>query len=251
MNAMEFAVAAALCGQRRVPSMFSNLVRDKRCRVKHMGAHRGNLRTNDGLDWMAALFGDFNNNFGAQGTMSFTSTTLTDSAAAWTTNQWKGRIVAVNSSTTPFMVYGVVLSNTGAVLTVDRWYTPSAPSGAAAATPTGVGLGYQIVHGGCPHWWMALTADATAPAAGDTTLASEITTNGLARAMATSYSHTAGVASYSISKTFTCTGGSNTVNKEAVFNAQNGGRMPFESAESSPPTLVSGDTLAQTVSVTI
>ena len=49
-------------------------------------------------------------------------------------------------------------------------------------------------------------------------------------------------------------GGIIAVTKEAVFGACNttaGGVMPFESAEPNPPTLVSGDTLTQTVTITI
>ena len=96
--------------------------------------------------------------------------------------------------------------------------------------------------------WLALTADATAPAVGDTTLASEITTNGFARAAGT-YAHTGGSNTFTISHTFTATG-TQTINKEGVFNASSVGTLGFESAEPSPPTLVSGDTLAQTVTIT-
>jgi hypothetical protein len=95
---------------------------------------------------------------------------------------------------------------------------------------------------------MALTADSAAPSATDTTLASELTTNGFARAQGT-YAHTGGSSTYTLSKTFSCTGGSTTINKEGVLAAQNGGVLTFESAEPSPPTLISGDSLTQTVSV--
>lgn len=97
-----------------------------------------------------------------------------------------------------------------------------------------------------PADFLGVTADATAPAAGDTALTGEITTDGLARAQAT-YSHSAGVASYLLSKLFTFTragGVDRTINKMAVFNASSAGSMTFESLVPSPPTLqLNGDTL--------
>lgn len=98
--------------------------------------------------------------------------------------------------------------------------------------------------------YLALSSDTTAPAAGDTTLTGEYTTNGLARALGT-YAHTAGTSTFTESNTFTCTAASQTVNKEAVFNAASGGTMWFESAEPTPPTLNNGDTLTQSCQVSI
>jgi hypothetical protein len=99
--------------------------------------------------------------------------------------------------------------------------------------------------------YIALTEDSGAPAAGDTTLTSELAVEGLSRALGT-YAHTGGATSYTISNTFTKSGGSaRTINKMALFNAASTGTMPFESAMPSPPTLVSGDTLAVTVTVNI
>jgi hypothetical protein len=172
-----------------------------------------------------------------------TTVTLPTSGAPGGTGVWNGSIIIMGG------VYGVILSNTNAsppVLTIDRWNTPGAPGGGAAGTPA-AGV-YVIVAGAAPIQWLALTADAVAPAIGDTTLASELTTNGFARAFGT-YSHTLSTAAFALAKTFTCTGGSTTINKEAAFLGQNGSFMPFESAEPSPPTLISADTLAQTVTV--
>lgn len=58
--------------------------------------------------------------------------------------------------------------------------------------------------------WIALTTDATAPAATDTSLASEETANGLARAQAT-ITHSAGAGSTLLSHTWTYTGSSSKV----------------------------------------
>lgn len=99
--------------------------------------------------------------------------------------------------------------------------------------------------------YLALTENATAPAAGDTTLTGELTASGLGRAQAT-YAHTAGASTYTLTKAFTSSDATpRTINKMAVFNASSAGTMPFESAVPSPPTLVSGDqlTLTETISI--
>ena len=67
--------------------------------------------------WARALGGG---SVGAAGTATATSSTsLTNSGATWTTNQWQGMRVVSGG------VWGNISSNTGTVLTVDRWYTPS------------------------------------------------------------------------------------------------------------------------------
>lgn len=211
-------------------------------RVKH------NLRTNAGADWQALVMGGgVAIGAAATGTTgtapTATAYTLTGVSAPGSTSAYNNFLIVVAG------VWGVILSNTNAappVVTVDRWNNSTAPNGAAGSTPANSSV-WTLVPAG-PNYWEALTADSTAPAAGDTTLASEITTNGLARAGMT-YSHTAAATSYALTHTFSCTGGSTTINKEGLFNAQNGGAMSFESAEPSPPTLISGDSLAQTVTI--
>lgn len=183
----------------------------------------------------------------ATGTSTAVSaTTMTNTGASFPTagQGLAGQIVVSGSR------YAVIVSNTATVLTLDQWYDPASSSGASGSTPaTGV---YVILPGQFPAAWMAVTSDAAAPAATDTTLASEATTNGFARAVGT-YSHSAAASTYQLQKVFTASG-TLTVNKEAQFGAANptaGGVMPFESAVPSPPTLVSGDTLTLTVTVTI
>ncbi len=183
-----------------------------------------------------------------------TATTLTNSGAAFTTagQGLAGQIVAVgaNSAGAGSIVYGVILSNTATVLTVDQWYNPASATGAAGTTPSATGQ-YQILPGQNPASWLALSSDATAPTAADTTLTAELTTNGFSRAVGT-YAHTAAATTYTLTKLFTASGTS-TINTEGVFGAATSatGVMPFKAAETSPPTLVSGDTLTQTVTVTI
>ncbi len=151
----------------------------------------------------------------------------------------------------------MVVSNTATVLTVDRWYTPSSPGGAAASTPsTGV---YIILPGNAPYWYMALTTNATAASATDTTLASEITTagGGLIRKLAT-YAHTTGAASYSLAATFTVNGSDTglpaTIAKIGIFNSIVGatGRMQFETLLGTTAVLSAvGDALTVTDTVSM
>jgi len=102
-----------------------------------------------------------------------------------------------------------------------------------------------------PMTWVALTANATAPAAGDTTLTAEITTagGGLVRKQST-YAHTAGTSSYTQTTTFTANGSDSlpvTIAKRGVFNASSAGTLGYEALVSPTATLsASGDQLTLT-----
>jgi hypothetical protein len=230
--------------------IFSTVVRDGRGRLKYR-SRRHNLRTTAGGDWQATVLatGSVNSTYdtGTAAATTATTVTLPTSGAPGGTGVWNGRIISLANR------WGVILSNTNAsppVLTIDGWHTPTAPGTIGSTPAAGV---YNILPGQASIMYLALTADATAPAAGDTALATELAANGFTRAFFTTYSHTGGTAAVALANTFTCTGGSTTINKEGVFIAANGASggdvMPFESAEPSPPTLISGDTLAQTVTI--
>lgn len=104
--------------------------------------------------------------------------------------------------------------------------------------------------------YLALTANATAPSASDTTLTAEIATGGggLIRAQAT-YAHTGGTATATLTKTFTANGSDAlpvTVAKMGAFNASSSGTMGFETLISPTATIsASGDALTLTETVTI
>lgn len=194
----------------------------------------------------------------AQGTATASSgTTLTNSGAAFPTagQGLAGQIVAVgaNSSGVGATVYGVIVSNTATVLTVDQWYSGTSTTGAAGSTPNATGQ-YIVLPGQNPAAWMAVTADAVGPSTADTTLASELTSSvGLGRAVGT-YAHTAAASTYTLIHLWTASGAGATVNKEAQFGAATitgGGVMPFESAEPTPPALIAGDTLQNTITISI
>jgi hypothetical protein len=91
--------------------------------------------------------------------------------------------------------------------------------------------------------YIALTNSAITPAATDTTLASEITSNGLARANGTP-AHTSNATSYTLAYTFTATG-TQAAQAAAVFNATSSGTMCFENTFTQA-SLVANDTLTVT-----
>jgi len=206
-------------------------------------------------DWLAKAMGNGPSSAFATATGAATAssaTSLTNSGAAFpTTGQGlAGQIVVCWISTT-VLVYGVITSNTATVLTVDQWYNATSTSGAAGTTPASTAP-YIIIPGQNPAPWMAVSATAFTPATSDTTLSGELTGSGFARAVGT-WSHTAAASTYQLVHLWTATG-TQTINNEAQFGAATttaGGVMPFESAEPSPPTLVSGDTLQNTVTITI
>ena len=100
--------------------------------------------------------------------------------------------------------------------------------------------------------FVASTESTITPAAGDTTLTGEITTNGLARADATTKSHTAAANTTTIEHTFTASGSFTNVKASALFNASSAGTMPHEANfGTGSGTLASNDTLKITWTLTL
>jgi hypothetical protein len=104
--------------------------------------------------------------------------------------------------------------------------------------------------------YLALTANSTAPAGGDTTLTAEIATGGggLIRAQAT-YAHTNGQATYTLSKTFTANGSDSlpvVVAKVGVLNASSSGALVWSTLLSATATISAvGDALTVTETITL
>lgn len=212
------------------------------------------MRVNSGADHQSkAMGGGLGGEVGVA-TASSATTLTTNSAVTHTSNDLAGQRVI---TTLAAIAEGVIVSNTSGtntVLTVDHWVVPGTT--ATATTPTST-TPYTIQSGAGPGRVIALSTNATAPSATDTALAGELNNagGGLNRARST-YSHTLGAASYSLTNTFTANGsdpGSSTVQKIGVFNSTVPvtGILIFESAVTSPPTLVSGDTIAITETVNI
>lgn len=98
--------------------------------------------------------------------------------------------------------------------------------------------------------YIAVTTDTGAPAAGDTSLTSEITTNGLGRALATTRTHSAGTNTTNLAITFTASGTHTAVQKSGLFNASSSGTMTHENTFT-PVTLASGDSLQVSWTLTL
>lgn len=98
--------------------------------------------------------------------------------------------------------------------------------------------------------FIAVTVNTAAPADGDTTLTGEITTGGLARADASTKTHSAGTNSTTISHTFTASATHTAVQKAALFDAASTGTMYHENTFTAT-TLISSDTLTVTWTLTL
>lgn len=92
--------------------------------------------------------------------------------------------------------------------------------------------------------YIASTESSITPAAANTTLTGEISTNGLARADATTKTHSAGTNSTTIEHTFTASGSFTSVLASATFNAASVGTMPhIANFSSGSGALAANDTL--------
>lgn len=98
--------------------------------------------------------------------------------------------------------------------------------------------------------FVAVTTDAGAPDAGDTTLASEITTGGLGRADADTKTHTTGTNVTTIEHTYTASATHTAVVKSGLFNAASSGTLTHENTFTTV-TLQSNDTLRVTWTLTL
>jgi hypothetical protein len=97
--------------------------------------------------------------------------------------------------------------------------------------------------------WIALTNTAVTPAAGDTTLSGEITTNGLARAQGT-VNHTAGTNTTTVAHTFTCATSSQSCQAVMLFTASSAGTGNHELVFTAR-TLQVGDQISVTYTITL
>lgn len=204
------------------------------------------IKVNGGQDLQAkALTGGA---VGFVGTASAaTATTLTSSG--FTASAYVGQMVVVASATTK--AYGVILSNTTTVLTVDQWNSPSSP-GTVATTP-GATDNFVIMPGAAFVQYMAITGTNITPAATDTALSGELTTNGLGR-KAAAYAHTTGANTYTLTATYTYTGGTTqNIFAMGTFNTPvaSSGIMLHETAFTQATVNTNGDALTLTQTVTM
>lgn len=206
-----------------------------------------NLLTNTGRDLMAAAMGSAG--FGVSATIATasSSTSLTATATPFVASAYVGwTVVAEESTNAP--VWANIGSNTTSVLTVDAWKTGDDTAG----TTPGSTANYFILPS-CRARYLGLTTDSGAASASNTSLTSEITTNGGNRQLAT-YAHTGGTATFTLAKTFTITGTLTAIHRMGLFTASNttaAGVMVFETVLNQDATVGNGDSLAVTWTGTI
>jgi hypothetical protein len=165
------------------------------------GSDIKNLLTQTGRNILDASFLG-GGQLGYAGTATATGTaSLTATGTPWTASAYIGMVVVASAG-----AYGVILSNTTSVLTIDRWYTLATPGGSAASTPSGTTT-FVIVNGGAFAMFMGLSNTNITPAVTDTTMTGEITTasGGLIRKIYT-WAHSAGTTTTTATGVFTVNG---------------------------------------------
>jgi hypothetical protein len=128
--------------------------------------------SNGGRDMIAAMIAG-QAGFGVTSTIATasSSTSITATSTPFVASAYIGQIV-VAEETTAAPVWGVIVSNTTSVLTIDGW---KYGDGTAGTTP-GSTANYNILPGAAPYRYIALTENASAASASSTALTGEITT---------------------------------------------------------------------------
>jgi hypothetical protein len=187
-----------------------------------------------------------------------TATSLTATGTPWTASNLATpqlglaglRVFAPVTGVTTAPCYANIVSNTTSVLTLDQWW--NAADG-VATTPAGTNSFIVAPGGAAAFRFVALTTNATAPAATDTTLTGEITTGGCGRALGT-YAHTLGAATLTLTKAFSVSATFTAIHKAGVFSAlSSAGADPmiYSTALNLDATVGSGDTLTLTWTATL
>jgi hypothetical protein len=163
------------------------------------------------------------------------------------------RVYSNAHTTTGKTVYGNIVSNTTSVATIDQWWTDVDGVG---TTPTS-GDGFIIGAGGIASVrFMGLTTNASAAAATDTTLASEITSGGCGRALATfarGSNPSGGSGTFTLQKVFSVTSSFTAIYKMGLFcclTSAGADPMFFETVLNQAATVGNGDTLTVTDTIT-
>lgn len=204
-----------------------------------------NYKTTTGMDWLHRAMGGYLAPIVTLGTAtSTTATTWVKTAAGFTVDAMIGqRIVVPVTGLTTEPVYGNILDNDATTITVDQWWKADDTTGTTPANNAGL-----LVNGMGPARFIGLTTDSAA-ASDVATLPTEITSNGLQRALAT-FAHTGGTTTYTLSKTFAATGTHTNVHKAGNFTggygSAGGGILVANTVLNADATLANGDSLAVT-----
>lgn len=215
-----------------------------------------NLLTNIGRDWLCGKIGGFlpaGNTNAADISTAVSSTSITGTGSVWTASNLATpqlglaglRVYAAPHTATNPVVYGNIISNTNNVITIDKWWNPDDTTGTTPTSGDAFSFGYATAR------FMALTTNSSAASASNTTLASEISTNGGSRALAT-YAHTFGAATFTLQKAFSITGTLTAIHRMGLFTCLAGvDPMIFETVLNQDATVGSGDTLTVTDTLTV
>jgi hypothetical protein len=257
---------SALVELNRTKTKSGSRVREKaiRCGPNHVHAYitrsdgtiddlgvSTNLLTNIGRDWWAQSWGFIGAGVTTASPASATSaTSVTVTATPLTASNLATpqlgvaglRVWMPVTGITTAPVYGNIVSNTTSVITIDQWWTAADGTGTTPASTNAL----HIAPGGiAAARFIGLTTNASAASASDTALASEITTNGLGRALGT-YAHTYGTSTLTLTKVFTASGSFTSVHKAGLFaclTSAGADPMLYETVMNADATLASGDQL--------
>lgn len=225
------------------PNLVSTKIIRRDGSVEDLGISE-NLLTNAGRDLMAKGLGHAT---GTGGTATGTSaTSLTNTGATFGTDVFKGwRVYCPVAAIGTKPVYGNISSHTGTVITVDQWWTDADITG---TTPSATN-GYLVLASNVFRF-LGLTSDAGAASAADTVLASEITTNGGSRALAT-FAHSDATATFTLVKAFSFSGTLTAIHKMGLLTGLTSGVLGFETVLNADATVVNGDSMTVTWTGTI
>lgn len=240
------------------PNHVHALIRHPDGTVTDLGVSR-NLLTNIGRDWWAGQWGFIGAGVttaspatatGAS-SVSVTGTPLTASNLATPQLGLAGmRVWMPVTGITTAPVYGNIVSNTTSAITIDKWWKVDDTTGTTPASTNAL----HIAPGGqAALRFVALSTNASAASASDTTLASEVTTNGMGRVLGT-YAHTFGQSTLTLSNTFTASGTVSAIHKAGAFtclSSAGADPMVYETVLNADATVASGDTLALTWTFTL
>lgn len=221
--------------------------------ITHCGVSH-NLLTNIGRDvWADWLGGAIPAGGAGSPATAVGATSITATATPWTASNLATpqlglagkRVYASVTGITTSPVYGNIISNTTSVATIDKWWNAVDGTGTTPANTNA----FIIGAGGIGSIrFMGLTTDSGAASASDTVLASEATTNGGGRALAT-YAHTYGASTLTLAKTFSISGTLTAIHKMGLFttlSSAGADPMVYETVLNADATVVNGDSLTVT-----
>jgi len=233
------------------PNMVHAMITHRDGSITDIGQSR-NLLTNIGRDWWAQSWGKIVTAQNGPATAT-SATSVTGTGSTWTASNLATpelgcagmRVWMPVTGITTAPVYGNIISNTTSVLTIDQWWTAADGTGTTPASTNAL----HIAPGGIAACrFMALTTNASAASASNTTLTGEITSNGGGRALAT-YAHTYGASTLTLQKAFSITGTITAIHRGGLFTALSAAGadpMIYETVLNADATVVNGDTLTVT-----